>query len=142
MQVFPAAAGLVASATLTATAMAEEVYTRAIPDIGNIYCRFDPASDAPAVFIEIWRDPTKEKSYSWEQVGFPFLPVLAIYRSPRLGDPALTTVLSADVMGEIGMISYQPEGRAVLSKHYKAAGEDIHWTVQVGQCTETGGDTP
>jgi len=122
-------------------ARAEQDYAKAIPDLANILCDFRAVTDPPipAIAVEIRRSLTEGKAYIWLQPDVPPLPVLAIFSDPIPPETALTTVVSADANGDIGMISYQPSGAAVFSRHLKTAGHDIRWTAQLGHCTETKG---
>ena len=140
MQTISHAACIFAMSLCTA-AYAEQDYIKAMPDLAKIEYSFRPVQDPPiaGIAVEIRRVRPEERTYFWLEDDFPPLPILAIFSHPMLPDTALTTVVSVDVNGEIGMISYQPSGEGILSKHYKAADQVIRWTAQKGTCTETKG---
>ena len=140
MQTISYAACILAMSLCTA-ANAEQDYINAIPDLAKIECSFQSVQDPPiaGIAVEIRQVGTEERNYWWLQDDFPPLPIHAIFSHPMSPDTALTTVASVDVNGEIGMISYQPSGQTILSKHYKTADHVIRWTAQKGTCTETKG---
>ncbi|MBC7739482.1 MAG: hypothetical protein H7245_20250 [Candidatus Saccharibacteria bacterium] len=140
MQTFPFAACLAATAFSTA-AYAEQDYAKTMPDLAKIECSFRPVK-APlinGIAVEIRRVESEDRAYLWIEDDFPPLPILPIFSHPLAPETAMTTVVSLDANGEIGMISYQSTGEAILSKHYKPADELIRWTAQKGTCIETKG---
>ena len=140
MQTIPFAACLAATAFATA-AHAEQDYNKATPDLAKIECSFRPVKVPliDGIALEIRRIESEDRAYLWIEDGFPPLPILAIFSHPIAPETAMTTVVSVDANGEIGMISYQPTGEAILSKHYKPADLLIRWTAQKGTCIETKG---
>ena len=127
---------------LVAQQRAEQAYAQAVPDLVSIQCNFDPVANpaVAATTIDITRSKTEDNWYLWRADNSALIvPILAIYRNPKADEPPLTSVISPDLGGMVGMISYAPSGNAMLSKHHMNADGKTSWTTQIGQCTETKG---
>jgi len=121
--------------SLCSAARAGQDYVKAMPDLARIKCSFRPVQDARVAGFaaEIRSFKSEARAHVWPQDDFPPWPILAILSHPLLPDTAMTTVVSVDVIGEIGMISRQPWGEAVLSKPHKPADQVTRWTAQKGE---------
>ena len=76
--------------------------------------------------------------YYWMEEGWPILPVW----SATMEASGVVTVQSWTVAGFTNMMTFRPDGEAILSSH-KSAGdtEQLLWSVAVGHCVATSSNT-
>jgi len=127
-------------ATLIPAAALATGYDTAVPDLSLIACSFSAVTDppVPATGVQLIRNLGETFSYIWIEEGLPPLPVLAIFRLPDTPG-ALTTIISPDLGGQFGMITYGAGGDAMLSRHSQDPDGGIAGTAQRGACSETKG---
>lgn len=115
-------------------------YASAVPDVTSVQCVFNAVSDPviAATSVQILRTSDADKSYVWIEDGLPPLPVVGFFRQPD-ARRALASVSSADLGGVFGMITYDADGKAMLSKHSTAPEGGLAWSAQRGTCSETKG---
>ena len=109
-----------------------------MPVIPGVTCTFPALVEppVPARSVEVRKVSAHLFNYAWIEDDLPPLPTIADFIMPTTG---ITTFVAPVTDGTFGMLSFTKNGEAELTKHGLGQDAHVHWTTQMGTCTETKG---